>query len=218
MSDSIFGKIKGVFIEEEPGDAKPTPVAVAPKPVLAASIAPAAATVSSSTDGPTPEEIKAAEMQVSNWTGFRSLENLKKFASIEAKLKTKITDPEALRVATFEMAEMASLDKAVIVSEAKSAVSKLHVKLTESTGVLQGKVSEIETAEKTETINVVNNITEVDRHIEALTAQKIQLQATLADIPTKYQIQRTQLARQHDLTQQLAVLFIDQWSPVTESK
>lgn len=220
MADSIFGKIKGFMMEDEPGDAaKAASVPVAtPKPVLAATIAPTTAIASASTDGPTPEELKAAEVKISSWTGFRSLENLKKFATIEAKLKSKITDPEALRTATFEMAEVAGIDKAAVIAEAKGAVAKLHVKLTESVSVLTSEVAAIETQEKTETVGLVNTITDIEKQLESLNTEKLRLQGELGNVPTKYEGQRIRLAQQHDLTQQLAVLFIDQWSPVTESK
>lgn len=205
----LFSGLKSIFIEEEHSQETEAQVAKPYVPVPAA--IPGAVTTVAATmpvgDAPTDEEIKAAESRVAAWSTFKTLENLKKFAAIEAKLKGKISDPTALRVASFEMAEVAGVDPKLVVDEAKAAVSRVLQSLSDTGNAVQKQLVDIDKSEADERKTLDAKILELEGQLQ-------KARERLANLSSDSAKAKSDLQRQFELTQKVAGLFVEQWSPL----
>lgn len=201
---SLFSGLKNIFLEDEAKSETETPVAspVTPAPVVVST----PAVVPTGTT-PTDEELKAAEARVASWSGFKNLENLKKFAAIETKLKGKISDPTALRTASFEMAEVAGVDPKFVVDEAKSAVSRVLQSLSDASDSVQKQLADIDKMEATDRKNLETQQLELEGQLQ-------KVRERLANLSSDSANAKSNLQRQIEITQKVAGLFVEQWSPL----
>lgn len=212
---NLLSGLKNFFIEEDPvSESQPPSNVPVSQTVATTSLPPPTVTsqvAASQSLGFSEEELQKAQATIATWSNFTNLQNLKKFASIEAKLKTKISDPVALRVASFEMAEVAGIDKAAVLREAESAVKQVQANLT------------VALEEQQKQLNVYDNQMKVSKQsleteLAALEQNIIKLRETLTNLPAEIASVKAKLQNQASVTQQVATLFVEQWSPLIESK
>lgn len=202
---------KSLFFEDESETVVTTPVASVPQVAVVTQVVTPNGDTNAGANELTPAEIKMAETKVSNWSGYKNLESLKKFSSIQAKLRTKISDPEALLATSFEMAEVAGLDPASIIAEAKESVAKLHINLTEAASALAQELASISSQEEFDRNNLAVQISD-------LKAQLLDAETKYNTLSEKSDLAKSTIQRQSYITQQVAAIFVEQWTPVTESK